>query len=45
MLKSILALSLFCGLPSLAHAKAFKLGDDEAVTWISIPDTWEPGDL
>ena len=22
--------------------KAFKLGDDDPVTWISIPDTWEP---
>jgi hypothetical protein len=42
MFKTILALSLLCAIPSLAHAKAFKLGDDEPVTWITIPDTWEP---
>jgi hypothetical protein len=42
MLKSVLAACLLCAAPALAHAKAFKLGDDDAVTWISIPDTWEP---
>lgn len=40
MLKSLLVLSLLCAAPAVAQAKAFKLGDD--VTWISIPDNWEP---
>ena len=44
MLKTVLALSLLLALPAAAHAKAFKLGDDsnDSITWISIPDTWEP---
>lgn len=42
MFRSILLASLICAAPSLVQAKAFKLGDDNPVTWISIPDTWEP---
>lgn len=42
MLKTLLALSFLCTFSAVVHAKAFKLGDEEAVTWISIPDTWEP---
>ena len=45
MVRTILALSLICGLPALVQAKAFKLGDDEAVSWITIPDTWEPSKI
>lgn len=41
MFKTLLATLVLCaGWAELANAKAFKLGDD--VTWISIPDTWEP---
>ena len=32
----------FCLIPATADAKAFKLGDDVGVAWISIPDQWEP---
>ena len=42
MLKTVLALSLICAGPALIQAKAFELDDDEAVSWVSIPDTWEP---
>ena len=42
MLKTLLTLSLICAGPAIVQAKAFKLGDDEAVSWVSIPDTWEP---
>ena len=43
MMKTCLAALMLCALSSaVVEAKAFKLGDDEAVTWISIPDTWEP---
>jgi len=42
MLKLALALALLCTASTFAQAKAFKLGDDEAVSWVSIPDTWEP---
>ena len=43
-LSAIFALCLLCLClsPREAHAKAFKLGDDEGVAWISIPDQWEP---
>ena len=37
--------TLLCALPSLVQAKAFKLGDDEPVSWISLPDTWEPSEI
>ena len=33
------------GLPTLVEAKAFKLGDDAPVSWVSIPDTWEPAEI
>ena len=44
MLKTALVLALLVTLPAAAQAKAFKLGDDsdDSITWISIPDTWEP---
>lgn len=42
MLKTLLALCFLCTFSAVAYAKAFKLGDDDPVTWISIPDTWEP---
>ena len=44
MLKTLLALCLLVALPAMAQAKAFKLGDDsdDSITWITIPDTWEP---
>ncbi len=42
MFKTLLALSFLCLMPAVVQAKAFKLGDEEGVTWISIPDTWEP---
>lgn len=45
MLKTVFAVALMCAVPSLAQAKAFKLGDDGAVSWISIPDTWEPSEI
>ena len=45
MLNTVFTLALLCALPSLAQAKAFKLGDDGAVSWISIPDTWEPSEI
>ena len=47
MVRSIIAVPVLC-LVSLclcsahADAKAFKLGDDAGVAWISIPDQWEP---
>lgn len=40
--QSLAALALCACSAGLADAKAFKLGDDEALTWITIPDTWEP---
>ncbi len=45
MFRTILALALLGALPALAEAKAFKLGDEEAVAWVSIPDTWEPSEI
>lgn len=42
MLRTALALTLLCAAPAAAQAKAFKLGDDAGITWITIPDTWEP---
>jgi hypothetical protein len=42
MLKSLLLTTLLCLVPALASAKDFKLGDDGAVAWITMPDTWEP---
>ena len=45
MLKSLLAACLLFALPTLANAKAFKIGDDEPVSWVSIPDTWEPSEI
>ncbi len=44
MLKITLAAALALCVMSAgsAEAKAFKLGDDVAVTWISILDSWEP---
>ena len=32
-------------MPALAQAKAFKIGDDDPVSWVSIPDTWEPAEI
>ena len=45
MLRTILAAILLCAMPALAQAKAFKLGDDEPVAWVSVPDTWEPAEI
>ena len=42
MLKFLLLATAICVVPAIAQAKAFKLGDDDPVTWVSIPDTWEP---
>ncbi len=42
MLKTALALALLCTVPSFAHAKSFKLGDENPVTTIEIPDSWAP---
>lgn len=42
MLKILLLATAVCIVPALAQAKAFKLGDDDPVTWVSVPDTWEP---
>ncbi len=45
MLKIFLTLCVICAGPALAQAKAFKLGDEEAVSWVSVPDTWEPKEI
>lgn len=45
MIRTILLASALAMLPALAQAKAFKLGDDEAVAWITMPDTWEPREI
>ena len=42
MLKTLILSTCLCAMPLVASAKDFKLGDDEAVTWITLPDTWEP---
>jgi hypothetical protein len=42
MFKSLFLAVLLCSASTLASAKDFKLGDDGAVTWITMPDTWEP---
>jgi hypothetical protein len=42
MLKSLILSAVVFALPAVASAKDFKLGDDVAVTWITMPDTWEP---
>ena len=47
MLRSLATLSVLCATTlcltsATVHAKPFKLGDDEAVAWITIPDQWEP---
>ena len=45
MFRTILALTILCAMPALAQAKAFKIGDDDPVSWVSIPDTWEPAEI
>lgn len=42
MFKSLFLTALLCSASTMASAKDFKLGDDVAVTWITMPDTWEP---
>ncbi|WP_158808621.1 hypothetical protein [Beijerinckia sp. L45] len=42
MVKSLFLTVLLCSASTMALAKDFKLGDDVAVTWITMPDSWEP---
>jgi hypothetical protein len=42
MFKTFIVSALLCSVPVIVSAKDFKLGDDVAVTWITMPDTWEP---
>jgi PAB1-binding protein PBP1 len=45
MVRTLLALCFIAGLPVLANAKAFKIGDGDPVSWVSVPDTWEPAEI
>ena len=45
MFKSLVLSALIVSLPVAALAKDFKLGDEEAVAWITMPDTWEPSTI
>jgi hypothetical protein len=42
MFKTFIVSALLCSVPAIVAAKDFKLGDAVAVTWITMPDTWEP---